>query len=342
MKYTNLRALEKHLEGASPNHFSNVYMLLVKDSFARKLVVDRLLEFLLKGEKNPELCLKVFEGDQLDPDVILEELNAQTLFSQKQIIFVALSEKPSKSLSKALEDYCSKPSRSAYLVISSAAVNHSTNFYKNAEKSGVILEIAEEKGREKERSLIEWATAKVTAAGKKIESQACQYLLQQLGTDQATLHNELEKLLCYIGDRPTITAQDVSAICASINIETIWQLGEAIFKRDAPAALRISKAMLDDGTAFLALVRQIRNQFQTEFQVCSILANGGGSSDISRQFPYMTGFILDRHQKMAQSYGMQHFKKGMQQIDTIEVMAKNSALDHNFLAEMLIMKLVMK
>jgi DNA polymerase-3 subunit delta len=339
MKYTNLRAFEKHIEGASPAHFSNIYMILVKDRFTRKMSVDNLLTALLKGQKQPELCLKAFEGENLSVESVMDELNGLTLFSERQVIAVELPEKPAKPLLTALESYCKNPSRSIFLVISAPAVNHSTNFYKTVEKTGIVLEIAEEKGREKERTLIEWISTKVAAAGKKIDPQAAHHLLQQVGTELSLLHNELEKLFCYVGDRAHITVQDISAICANINIETVWQLGEAIFRRDAPTALRISKAMLDDGTVFLSLVRQIRTQFQTEYQVCSILNNGGTSSDISKQFPYMTGFILDRHQKMAQAYGMVRFKKGMLHIDQLETLAKNSALTHEFLAEMLIIKL---
>lgn len=340
MKYTNLRAFEKHLQGASPSHFSNIYMILIKDRFARKLAVDLLLASLLKEQEHRELSLKVFENES-SPYPILEELSGLTLFSNRQVVVVELPEKPAKPLLSALESYSKNFNRSVFLILSSSAVNHSTNFYKTLEKTSVLLEIPEEKGREKERTLIEWITSKVAANGKKIESQASHYLLQQTGMDQTILNSEVEKLLCYIGDRPNITLQDIAAICANINIETVWQLGEAIFRRDASTALRISKALLNDGTAFLSLVRQVRNQFQTEYQVCSILNSGGNSSDISKQFPHMTGFILDRHQKMAQGYGMQRFKKGMLYIDELETLAKNSGLAHELLAEMLIIKLAM-
>lgn len=339
MKYTNIRAFEKHLEGAKPAHFSPIYMILIKDRFARKMAVDRLATILLHGKTNPGLSLKVFEEEQLSVDAILGELNGLTLFSTQQIVVVELPEKPAKPLLTALESYCKDPNPSVSLIISSLTVNHATNFYKTVEKTGILLEVPEEKGREKERTLIEWVTAKVTAAGKKIESQASHHLLQQVGTDYALLHNEVEKLLCFVGDRTAITTQDIAAVCANVNIETIWQLGEAIFRRDPTAALRISKALLDEGTAFLSLVRQVRTQFQTEYQVCSILNSGGGGSDISKQFPYMTGFILDRHQKMAQGYGMARFKKGMLHIDELETLAKNSTLTHEFLAEMLVIKL---
>jgi DNA polymerase III subunit delta len=341
MKYTNMRAFEKHLEGASPKHFANVYMVLSKESFARKVATDRLLGSLLAGKKNPELCFKVLSGENLTIENIFEELHGLTFFTEHQIFLIENADKAEKPVIKAIEEYLAKPSPSLCLIISAAAINHSTNFYKKTEKIGIVLEIEEEKGKVKEKTMMEWVVSTISVSGKKIDPKACQHLIKQVGTDMALLHNEVQKLLCYIGDRPEVTVKDVGAICARINLENAWQLGEAIFNRDAPAALRISKALMDDGTSFLSLLRQIRHQFQTDYQVCTIMANGGSSYDISQKFPYMKGFILDRHLQSAQAYGPMRFKKGMQKIDELEIKAKNSGTDEDLLTELLIINLIM-
>lgn len=340
MKYTNLRAFEKHLEGSSPKHFSDIYMLLMKDGFVRKAATDRLVGQLLADQKSPELGLKVLTGERLTVDTIVEELHSMSLFAGRRVLLIELEEKATKPIMGVLEKYCTNPNRSIFLVIVAPAVNHATNFYKTIEKTGVILEIAEEKPKDKEKSALEWIATTIAAAGKKIEPQACQHLLQQLGTDPALLHNELQKLLCYVGERPNITVQDVSAICVNVPSGNIWQLGEAIFRRDASAALRLTKTLMEDDTAFLPLLRQIRYQFQTEYQVGSIMANGGTGGDVTQLFPHMSGFILDKHLRQVQAYGMSRFKQGLQVLAEAEIMAKNSSIDLNFQAEMLIVKLV--
>lgn len=169
-----------------------------------------------------------------------------------------------------------------------------------------------------------------------MDRQVCQFLLKQLGTDQSLLYQEIEKLFCYVGDRSEITLQDVSMISTSVNVENVWQLGDAIFRCDVNSALRISKALLNDGTALLALLRQIRSQFQTKFQICSILKNGGTSAEVVQQYPYMKGNILERNMQMALNYGMPRFKKGMIKIDETELQAKNSGADSDILLELLI------
>ena len=341
MKFSNLRAFEKHLEGAAPQqYFTPFYLILGEDRFARKLAVDRVVSILLKDKGNAGLCLKIFQADQSPVDKILEELESLTFFTERKIILLEEAEKLSKPSMKALEAYFSHPNPSLIFIISASAINHATNFYKHAEKGGVVLEFAEEKSADKEKTLAEWAKKQFSLNGKNIDPKTCHSLVRQLGTDMALLAQEIEKLICYVGDRDLITPQDIVSICTKVSIENIWQLGDALFQRDAGASLRICKAMLNDGVPFFTLVRQIRHQFQTDFQVCSLMANGGGAHEISKLFPYMKGFILDKRMNSAKSYGLTRFKKAMQLIDEAELVAKNSGIEHDVLVEMLVIKLV--
>lgn len=339
MKFTNFRAFEKHLEGAAPNHFSHLYMILSKDAYELKTACDRLTSALISKESSPELCLAIFDGERHPIETILAELQSITFFVKKRVIVVHNSDKFDKSAAAKLESFFHTPAPSVYLVITAPTLNRATNFYKNGEKAGVVLDVPEEKPWEKEKTLQEWIRAEAASQGKKIDQRTCQWLLKQLGTDQMLLHNELEKLYCYIGEREEITMNDIGAICTTVSIENAWQLGESIFRKDASAALRISKALLAEGTNLIALLRQIRSQFQTEYQVCSLLSTGGTAQDVAQQFPYMKGQILERHLQMAQNYGMHLFKKGMLKIDEAELSAKNSMIDPELIAERLIVAL---
>ena len=116
----------------------------------------------------------------------------------------------------------------------------------------------------------EWVLEHALKEGKKIDAQTAGFLLKAVGCEQAAVHSEFEKLLSYIGERQTITAKDIAAICTKINLENGWQLGESIFRCDARGALRIVRALMEEGNPFND-PQTSRSQFQTEFQVCSIL-----------------------------------------------------------------------
>lgn len=339
MKYTNLRAFEKHLEGAAPSHFAELYFIISKENFERKTALDKLINALKAGEPADALSVKIFDGDKLPVEEVISELNTLSFFSKKNIVVVNNGEKLLKPAMTRFEGYFAHLNRNACLIVSAASINHSTNFYKKGEKAGVILEIAEEKPWEKEKSVGEWIRQRISEEGKAISPTAIQLIQKQAGTDLGLINGEIEKLMCYIGDRKEITIQDVGAICASVNIETGWQLGDAIFRRDASSALRITKALLQDGVAFLALLRQIRSQFQSKYQICSIMASGGSPADVAHQYPYMKGQILDKNIQAATQYGLSRFKKGMIKIDQTETQAKNSQTDEGLLAELLIVTL---
>jgi len=340
LKYSNLTAFEKHLEGALPNHLAEVYLILSKEAFVRKQAVDRFCALVLKGETTPDLCVQTFDGERHDVAVILQELETMSFFVKRRLIIVQNADAFNKDATSKLEAYFAKPSRTSCLVLVASAINRATTFYKNAEKVGVVLDVAEEKQWEREKSVAEWLHKEVTLHGKQLSLAACQQLVKQLGTDQMLLQCELLKLLCYVGERRVIEEHDIAAVCGSVNQDNAWQLGEALFRRDASAALRISKALLTEGVALIALLRQIRSQYQIEYQVCAIMSQGGSAGDVSQEFPYMRGAILERHVQQAQSYGMTRFRKGLILIDETELQAKSSGVDPDFLAEMLIIKLV--
>jgi len=338
MKYTNQRAFEKHLQEASPQHLASVYMILSKEDFARKAATDHLLNVLLKEEKQRNLSVVTFDAQQVDLDAIVAELNARSFFSKRKVVLVSQAEKLIKSEHEKLDAFFSKPTPATTLVFTAPTVASNTNFFKKVEKAGIVLDIAEEKAWEKEKSLQSWAIHFAANAGKKLDPAAAQFLVKQT-SDQALLYQELEKLICYVGTKGEITQRDVSLLCSSTHVENIWQLGEALFKRDTATALRISKGMLDEGTAFLALLRQLRSQFQTDYQVSCILARGGTTQEISQQFPYMRDAILSKHIQTAKTYGKEKFKAGLLAIDETELKAKNSAADEDLLNELLITRL---
>jgi DNA polymerase-3 subunit delta len=339
MKYSNLTAFEKHLEGAAPSHFADIYLIMAKEPFVRKQATDYLTKLVLKNEENPQLSMHVFDAEKHGADQVLRELKTMSFFAKKRLIIVQNADSFDKASTLKFEKYCESPNRFTCFVIVTASLNRVTTFYKKLEKAGVVLDVPEEKPWEREKSVADWLIKESIKQKTEMNPQVAHILIKQVGTDQMLLSSELAKLICYVGDRKAISEKDVETLCCVANLENGWQLGEAIFRRDATAALRISKGLLLDGVALIALLRQIRSQFQTEYQVCSILNRGGTPVDVSKEFPYMKGIILERHVRQSQTYGMQRFKSGLLAIDEAEIQAKNSAMDAEFLAERLIIQL---
>lgn len=328
MKLTNLKALEQNIqEGLAP-----IYLIIGKDDFERKTATETLLRRWPKDN----ICL--FEGQKFSIKELLQELNTQSFFAKNRAVVIDNLDKIALSTLAPLQEYITNPEPTICLILCGTTFSKTSNLFKQIEKAGVVLDIAEEKPWEKEKNLAARLSVKLTAEAKTMDAQTSSAFIKLVGADAATLYQELEKLICFVGDRKAITLQDVTSVVAGGSHETIWQLGDAIFGRNAGVALRIIEALLQD-TALIALLRQLRTQVQTKLQICEILAGGGTPDAVSQKFPYMKGNILSNNIGLAQGYGLQRLHKAIIEIDETELKAKNSATDLTLLAQLLIFKL---
>lgn len=338
MKYDNLSAFEKYLKETESKKLRSFYLIIGKDPWETQEAIDLLLQTLLPSPAAREFGLTVFDGEQVDPMGLDNALDSDSFFSKTQVVYIQKFDKSKKAVQENIERGLISPRRGLTIVLNATSWSKNSNFYKGAEKEGIILDLIDLKPWEKEKHLIAWVGKRVTAARKLISYPACQLLVKRAGCDQSLLHQEIEKLFCYCLDRNEIGVKDIEAICSHEHVDTIWQLGEAIFQRDTASALQISQGLLTGGLPLLPLLRQIRSQFQTEYQVSLLLAQGR-QSDIAGQFAYMKGKILDRHIEQAQQYGSSALKAGLLVIDETEAKAKNSVASDLILLELLIFSL---
>jgi DNA polymerase-3 subunit delta len=318
MKFDNFEAFEKHIASATPDHLSPLYLLMSKDPFE---IRQGLKAFPNSAKSCPA-------------NEIINDVNTLSLFGDKRTVLLQDADKLTKPLQEQLKQYFTNPNPAITLVLAAKLIAKNTNFYKEIEKHGVIFEPKVLKAWEVQGELERFVLKKVAALGKKIEPATVAFFVSNATPDKTNLELEIEKLVCYIGDREIISVKDIETLCALVNQDTAWQLGEAIFQRNAPVALKISKALIKDETPFLALIRQIRSQLQTDYQILHL-----DPSEIQRRFPYLRGNMLQKHQQNARQYGAERFKKGLLKLDSIEFAFKNGSNHPEQLLDILISNL---
>ena len=335
MKLNKRGAFEKQIKEALPQKPQPVYLINSKDDNERKAAWESLRAQLLAGNAG----LSSFYPDKCEASHVMEELQSLSFFHDATVVFIEQIDKARKELTDGLIKYLNSPNPRSVLVLSASGLRSNSPLYQRCEKLGLVLDIPEEKPWEKERhlrdQLIDWAAKE----GKRIAPDAAALLVQQIGPVADSLKGELEKLICYIGDRKQITQADICMIGIAVPQENIWALGTAIFRRQGGVALRVAANLMEQGMALQQVLRNIRVQFQTEFQVCSILQNGGSPNDIMKHFPYMRGKILETHVQQAQNYGMARFKRGLLAIDAADLKVRNSDIAAETCINMLLARL---
>ncbi len=84
-----------------------------------------------------------------------------------------------------------------------------------------------------------WIIERVKQEGKRITPEAAQQLLGAVGTEMRFLEQEIIKLVCYVGERESITARDVGIVVASSPEDVMFSVIDAIVRRQTDRALSL-------------------------------------------------------------------------------------------------------
>jgi len=135
-----------------------------------------------------------------------------------------------------------------------------------------------------EKAMADWIDAYVAAAGKRITSDAAQRLASRGITDRIAVAHDLDRLIAYVGSRPSIEAADVQAVVAQDPEDVIFRLVDAISARRSGEALSLLRAAAryESRTQVLAgrLLSLLDRQFRLLYQARELSALGIGMSEL--------------------------------------------------------------
>lgn len=332
MKYTQFIAFEKHLESAKEVQLSPLYCLIGKDLSERRWAFDCLKKILF--EKTPSL--EYLEYDQ--EHSFLNDIEAHSLFASTRLLLFTSNDKYSKKWSEAFEKKIVEIPPSTTLVLLFDTLAKSTTLYKAIEKQGIIFEMGEEKPWEKDKTLSTWLMNQAARFKKQISTDVVTMLVKGCNRSFSLLANEWEKLLVYVGERPSITIEDVRAIATLIPEDNSWAIGEAILGGNIAEAVQAFRHALAQGQSILPLLRQIRHQFITALHLL-YYKTSGQEELIHSKYPYLKGPMLSKQLTIASKYGMSDLERAIVHIDCAEFNAKDGWEDPQLIMTYLIGKL---
>ncbi|HTE18045.1 MAG TPA: DNA polymerase III subunit delta, partial [Armatimonadota bacterium] len=131
--------------------------------------------------------------------------------------------------------------------------------------SGKVLQFAALKPEE----LAQLAAAEAAKAGKKLAPAAAALLAQRAGPDSRTVQQEISKLIAYVGDRATISPQDVAEMVSAPPDDNVFHLLEATMNGDRRQALTVLRQLHESEVAvpqMIALLgRTLRQVAQAKY-----------------------------------------------------------------------------
>jgi DNA polymerase III subunit delta len=335
MKFNQSALFEQHLHNADqPKH--TIYLLINTNDYERRNILQKAIEAV---SQQGESAIAMHDAETISVILLQEELEALSLFASHKLLVLQEVDKLKGPALQLLEHYCAHPHTALSLVMTAAAFPASSALYKHVDKEGCVLDVAALKPWEREKELVHWLIAEAQAQRKSLNQPVAQLMVQRSGMNKQWLSTELEKLICYVGERAQLTQEDIDSIGVKAQEEVIWEFCKAIFQRRAAAAACYVQELIDQEMDALALLAQLRSQFQRGLHICSLLSQGGAAHDITKAYPYLKGNLLGRTIETAQQYGAEKLRQGLVTLYKAEIACKSQVVSPEALLDSVIVKL---
>ncbi len=175
----------------------------------------------------------------------------------KKIVELNLLNKLTPTEVKQISEYLNNPNISTCLVlVDDLGFNMSIS---NAE----VVDC----NRLDENVLTRWIGATLKPTGKQIDVKACQILIYRCNFYLSKINLELNKLINYIADRTIITTADVEEIVTKDFEFQIYELSDAVIKKDSIKTFNILNALKTNKDNSNVVVSSLYNSFRRLFYI---------------------------------------------------------------------------
>jgi len=213
--------------------YAPVYLLHGEESFFIDQLTDLLLSRVLTEEEKDFDLVQYYGGaGEWSMGDVIASCRRFPMVAQHQLVMVREVQACDKRSMK-LDDLClylKQPSAQTILVVThkTAAITGAAELMKLAKKMGVVY--LSEKVRDYELPKV--LPGFLQSLGVSAEPQALDMLQNYIGSDFGRITKEVEKLRLTMGGRTKITVQDVSDHVGISREFNVYELTEAVAKRD--------------------------------------------------------------------------------------------------------------
>jgi DNA polymerase-3 subunit delta len=259
-----------------------VYLFFGEEDRLKEEAITALTKRMIDPDFT-EFDLEILDAGSATADAILAAAGQIPFGSERRLVVVKGMEqwrdRNRQSEAERLAEGLSRLAESSCLALMAAAEEEEgrrktavTVKLDNAvKKIGALVTCQALKGED----LAEWVAARAKREGKRFEGSAVTQLIQNIGSEMRPLEQEILKLVCYVGDRETITGQDVGKVVTSSPEDVMFTTIDAIVRGQTDRALTLlgelhrydPKPQAVAGKLLALLSRQYRMLWQAKYLV---------------------------------------------------------------------------
>lgn len=260
-----------------------IVTLIGEDQFSKDKLIEQFLSDALADRADDPLAKQILYATDTNipsiADVVIEACGSVSMFAPEQAIVVRKAEALKADDTKALAKWLAT-NPDCKLLFDFASLAATTELYKVLKKVGTL----EKKDVPKQYQMADWISAMVPSNFKKsIDSNACHYLAEALGTDTKLVVEELEKVLLFQPDCQKITLDLVKTMVVPQREIVAYEIRDSFGARNAKAYTQKLNEMLNNGVNAVQIVSSLYGYTLDLLNLLSLLNKGMSSKDAAQK-----------------------------------------------------------
>lgn len=291
--------------GASPRtrrSAPTVFLLLGEEDWLAEQALRALLHDLLPASDR-DLNLDFVDATTAPIQEIIGRCETLPFFGVRRVVVLRRGEALRPQDQDALADYLDRGAPPSTLILLAEKLDRRRRLFTILQRTARIIPC----GRLDPQDLPPWVRARAEAAHKAITPAATEALVVLVGGALRELGAEIDKVVSYVGDRRTITEDDVREVASHVAESTVFELMDAVGLRHTERALRLLQVVLAEEPAVKVLFMlgdQIRMLLRTKALLERTPVPGRRPPpDVIREALGTRAFLYERYRAQVAAFG---------------------------------------
>jgi DNA polymerase-3 subunit delta len=308
-----------------------VYLVVGQDDWRRAEAVDRIVAQHLEPQERA-LNLDRLDASEADVQEVLTKADTLPFFGQTRVVVVHGLDRMPAAGQERLAAYLEAGPPPSVLVLEARSLD------RRRKLAAVLARVADAIAAEPldARGAAAWAVARARSLGKRMTTQAARALVAAAGVDLHALAGEVDKLVAYAGDRPTVDVADVEAVAAHGAEVSVFALTDAVGEGHAEAALRVLHRLLERENP-VGLLALLAGHFRALLYARALEARGASPAEV-RAALGSRAWLYRRYQEQTKRFG-HHLLELHQEIERADLALKTSGAPADVVLEGLVVRL---
>ncbi|SNU06951.1 DNA polymerase III, delta subunit [Lachnospiraceae bacterium] len=327
----SMKTIRSHIESGS---FSRIYLLYGDEQYLVNQYRDMLIKALVND--GDTMNYTSYTSDTFNPDSVYQDMITMPFLAEHRTILVEESGLFDKSEESILSSI-SEMSDTNVLIFCETKVDKRKKPYSLLSKSE--LSSCLEFQTPDIDTLSKWVSTILAEGEMKVKMTVPEKLIATVGNDMNMLKNEAVKLHDYCMERGEITDKDVTDICVNPVEDKIFDMCEAISRKDSKKALSLYNDLCILKTKPMTVIFLITRQYNQLVQVSEMLTEGADPHKIT-SYLKTPEFVTRKYISICKNYKHPDLLHALDMCQQADLNVKTGRLTDVNAAENLIVNLI--